>query len=189
MHGSSPSEAGPYLGRVAKKPVIVLGILLASPGLVIGVLWLIYLAISSPMKTRWETELRLQLTATDAYPELRDTLSPLGVMLGEEDGPWIAIDYRDTHAGMIASKAIARTRDGDLYEASEHFCGLFAAYANLQQTWRAEQAHAPGEPMSFAQYFAEYGPASLSELEAIESAPGSVTQAQLLRELGFSPLD
>lgn len=142
------------------------------------------------MKSEWESQLKAELTASDSYAELSNSISGLGVMLGEKHGNWIAIDYRDTHAGIIASKAVARMKDGTLLVGDEHYCGKFAVYSNFKQMWQSEQENASeSEKWSFKEYCTELGTAELLELEAIESTQDPELQRKLLVDLGFKPVD
>ncbi|MCA9274542.1 MAG: hypothetical protein KDA29_00795 [Phycisphaerales bacterium] len=167
-----------------------MGILLAVVVLIISGPWLAYWLLTSSMKSDWESQLTAQLTATDSYTELSNSLSGLGAMLGEEQGNWIAIDYRDTHAGIIASKAVARMKDGTLLVGDEHFCGRFAVYSNLKQMWQSEQENATeAEQWSFREYCTELGTAEMVELEALESTQDPELQQELLLKLGFNLLD
>ena len=173
-----------------KATIRVFSILLGVVVLIISLLWLAYWLLTSSMKSDWESQLTAQLTATDSYTELSNSLSGLGAMLGEEQGNWIAIDYRDTHAGIIASKAVARMRDGTLLESDEHHCGLFGIYSNLKQMWQSElEIASESERWSFREYCTELGTAELLELETIESTQEPERQRELLFKLGFYPVN
>lgn len=173
-----------------KSAIRVFGILLGVVVLVTSGLWLAYWLLTSSMKSEWESQLTAELTASDSYAELSNSISGLGVMLGDEQGNWIAIDYRDTHAGIIASKAVARMKDGTLLVGDEHYCGKFAVYSNFKQMWQSEQELASeSERWSFKEYCTELGTPELLELVAIESAQDPEKQRELLLELGFQPVD
>ncbi|MDF1809598.1 MAG: hypothetical protein P1U42_07880 [Phycisphaerales bacterium] len=130
--------------------------------------------------------MKSELTASDSYKEVSESISSLGVMLGQEDSNWIAIDYRDTHAGVVASKAVARTKDGKLYVSSQHFCGFFAAYSNLKQLWELEYPETTeSNRMELSQYCDLYGSEGLDDLVVLESTQDPKLQEQLLFLLGF----
>lgn len=172
-----------------KKLMMTLGILLGVVILLISLLSLAYRFIGLSKKSNWESELRTELTATDSYDELNTSISRLGVMLGNEHDNWIAIDYRDTHSGITASKAVVRMKDGTLLESGSHFCGLFAGYRHYKQSWEIEQEYASAsERLSFKEYCNRFGSEDLLELETIESTQDPQTQEQLLVRLGFKPV-
>lgn len=173
-----------------KKLVITLAVLAGTVVMLITGLWLLYTVFSSSMRSNWESELKTKLAASDSYPGLHDSLTSLGTMLGDEQGHWIAIDYRDTHAGIIASKAVARMKDGTLLESDEHYCGLFAIYTNFKNMWESEQEIASeSERSTFKEYCEDLGTDELLELVAIESAQDPEQQRDLLLQLGFQAVD
>ena len=172
-----------------KKLAIVLGTLLGIIILIITGLSLFYWYLASSMKSNWESDLRAELTATDSFDELNDSISSLGVMLGNKHGNWIAIDYRDNHNVVLASKAVVRMKDGTLLESDKHFCGSFAIYANYKQMWESEQESVnDSERWSFKEYCAAFGSDELLELESLESAQDPQAQQALLIQLGFVPI-
>ena len=70
--------------------------------------------------TRWESK-RL-LAAAKTTNELTEAVGKLGCFLTFPDNSWMAIRYRDTHGGILASSAIVRDSGGTWFESTEHYC-------------------------------------------------------------------
>ncbi len=68
--------------------------------------------------------------------ELEEAVGHLGVVLHTWDGGWIAVRYRDTHAGPIWSSAVARDSGGRWFVSSHHFCGRFMGYRQDREKGR-----------------------------------------------------
>ncbi len=71
------------------------------------------------------------LRAANSTAELREAVTPLGIFLQFPDGSWVAIRYRDSHAGLLwngNSSAVALFSDGSWYRSHHHFCGHFLVY-------------------------------------------------------------
>jgi hypothetical protein len=64
------------------------------------------------------------LSAAKTPIELRAAVTDLGAFVTPTNGGWIAIRYRDTHAGRVQSVSIARDSDGHWFECKRHFCGM-----------------------------------------------------------------
>ena len=60
------------------------------------------------------------------------SVGSLGIFLPFEDHSWMAIRYRDSHAGQVSSSSIVRDSGGSWFESSHHFCGMFTGYAHTR---------------------------------------------------------
>jgi hypothetical protein len=100
--------------------------------------------------------------------ELDEAVDYLGVVLHTRDGGWVAVRYRDTHAGPIWSSAVARDSGGRWFVSSQHFCGRFLSYRQ-----RKEQGK----------------PTDDTELAAIERCDTLDAARELLIGLGFGEAD
>lgn len=65
------------------------------------------------------------LAAASTQQQLKEAVGSLGAFFSFPDDSWMAIRYRDSHAGGIWSVAIARDSGGNWYQSREHFCGVF----------------------------------------------------------------
>jgi len=117
-----------------KRPLKVLAHCLLWP-IVFLAAYVTYLhLLIDPIFSRMESR---RLLSNAATPEqLEEAVGTLGVFYTFPDGSWLAIRYRDSHAGGIWSMAVARDSGGGWYQSSEHFCGAFSISSfemNLQK--------------------------------------------------------
>lgn len=70
---------------------------------------------------------RILEQAKDAN-DLKEAVGPLGIFLTFPDNSWMAIRYRDSHHGSLASSAVVLDSDGNWFHSNKHFCGAFAGY-------------------------------------------------------------
>lgn len=151
----------------------------------------------STLENKWRSELISSLTSIQSYDEAVDSISHLGVVLGDAEGSWVVIDYKDTHNEWIVSTAVARTKDGQFFQSPKHFCGRFSGYQSTKDSIAefkkliAEETDP--DPLEFLK-------AALSayEQDLVESNPPLNTldketdpdhQRELLIELGFEPIE
>jgi hypothetical protein len=73
--------------------------------------------------------------------ELAQAVGDLGVVLRLRDGGWVAVRYRDCHAGSLWSSAVARDSGGTWFVSSVHYCGRFEIY----RAWREQPERWPGD--------------------------------------------
>lgn len=94
----------------------------------------IVLFVFEPMTWQWRVRKGSVsiLRAAQSTNELRDAVGYLGIFIPQQNGSWIAIRYRDTHAGRVESLAIARDSGGGWFESTNHFCGTFLIYQREQ---------------------------------------------------------
>ena len=89
----------------------------------------------------WEWCTRLEskriLAAAQATNDLSAAVGTLGCFLTFTDHSWMAIRYRDSHGGKLASSAVVRDSDGAWFDSSEHFCGSFPAALHLVKKQQA----------------------------------------------------
>lgn len=83
-----------------------------------------------------------KLSAAKGEAELRDTIGGLGLFLESTNGWWIAIRYRDSHAGGIWSAAVAKDSGGQFYESHHHFCGTLSAFGRDWENYSAGKREA-----------------------------------------------
>lgn len=70
---------------------------------------------------------RKVLAKVSTTEQLQTAVGSLGIFLAFPDRSWIAIRYRDSHAGGIWSVAVARDSGGHWYQSHDHFCGAFSS--------------------------------------------------------------
>jgi len=63
------------------------------------------------------------LESSNSADDIKKAIRPDGLFLTFPDGSWIAIVYRDNHAGSVRSISFARDSSGQWYEGHHHFCG------------------------------------------------------------------
>jgi hypothetical protein len=129
------------------------------------------------------TESKALLLAARTSEDLKQAIGPYGAFVAAGDGSWIAIRYRDTHAGHILSLALALDSEGHWYESRRHFCGSLANW----KRWGEERLLRKSDPDLVAEpeiskpnrfpTFAEY--------DALYSATNLVVARQALLHLGF----
>jgi len=78
-----------------------------------------------------------KLKAAKSETELRDSIGRLGLFLESTNGWWIAISYRDSHAGGIWSVAVAKDSGGHFYQSHHHFCGTLSAFGRDWENYSA----------------------------------------------------
>lgn len=123
-------------------------------------------------------------------------ISNLGVMLGDPDGSWIAVDYRDTHHKRILSASVARTNGGEFYVSRKHFCGSLSGYQHAKdQVVELEvlvQESTSSEDIQILEEILESAKEDLNSQQhflAIDSEPDSEKQCEMLMKLDFQPMD
>lgn len=144
----------------------------------------------SAMVERWKQEIIADLTSSDQYEDIQPLISGLGTMLGTSESNWIAIDYRDTHNIQIDNIAIARMRDGRLFESKRHHCGSFAGYMNAKEEMEMAQSVMPEyEGMNLREYFAATDRENYLFFLDIAETADPEEQLVLLSKMGFEPVD
>lgn len=140
-------------------------------------------------RNRQDATARLS-SVTDA-DSARIAVGSLGTVLTFTNGAWMAIRYRDTHAGRVQSHALARTSDGRWLESERHFCGTIGGLDRRINEWRQADTERQTEWRSVMR---EIGPAwntnSLpSELDLLPllEASNLDSAVQALLRLGFRP--
>ena len=90
----------------------------------------------------WEYRVRREsiniLESAQTKSELVRAVGSLGIFLEFPDNSWMAIRYRDSHAGGIFSTAVALDSGGEWFESNKHFCGKFKIYPKMledQTSW------------------------------------------------------
>jgi len=105
---------------------------------VLAVTLVVLLLVFAVEPVTWHWRVRREslsaLATASSSNELRQAVGDLGIFIPIRDGSWIAIRYRDSHAGRIASLAIARDSGGGWFESDVHFCGAFNAYNHERQS-------------------------------------------------------
>lgn len=144
----------------------------------------------SAMVEQWKQEIIADLTSSDQYEDIQPLITRWGTMLGTPESNWIAIEYRDTHNIQIDNIAIARMRDGRLFESKRHHCGSFAGFRNVEEEMEMTQSFMPEyEGMSLREYLVasdqEYQLLFLDIAESVDPEE----QVQLLSKMGFKPID
>ena len=144
----------------------------------------------SAMVERWKQEIIADLTSSDQYEDIQPLITQLGTMLGTPESNWIAIEYRDTHNIQIDNIAIARMRDGRLFESKRHHCGTFAGVSSVQDEFAEIQTYMPEyEGMNLREYLVasdqEYRLIFLDIAESVDPEE----QMQLLKKMGFNPIE
>jgi hypothetical protein len=130
-----------------------------------------------------------RLSAANNEQSARAAVNSLGTFLSFTNRAWVAIRYRDTHAGRVQSHALARTSDGRWLESERHFCGTIRGLDRRIDDWRQADAERQAEWRSTMR---EIGPArntnSLpSELDLLPllEASNLDSAVQALLRLGF----
>jgi hypothetical protein len=156
---------------------------------VVFVLLLLLVFVGEPMTWHWRVrrESVAALSAAKTTNELQQVVGVLGVFIPIRDGSWVAIRYRDTHAGRIASLAVARDSGGNWFESDHHFCGAFAAY---RERLRMEEIRS--ELAKLGETDTNLTTSARSDtfvaLDAITSAASLDDARKQLSKLGFEPL-
>ena len=57
--------------------------------------------------------------------DLEKAVGDLEIVFRLRDGGWLAIRYRDCHAGRMWSSAVARDGGGSWFVSDSHYCGRF----------------------------------------------------------------
>ncbi len=144
----------------------------------------------SAMVERWKQEIIADLTSSDQYEDIQPLISRLGTMLGTPESNWIAIDYRDTHNIQIDNIAIARMRDGRLFESHRHHCGSFVGYMNAKEEMEMAQSVMPEyEGMTLREYWVATGQENYLFYLDIAEMIDPEEQVVLLSQMGFKPID
>jgi hypothetical protein len=151
----------------------------------------------STLENKWRSELISSLTSIQSYDEAVDSISHLGVVLGDAEGSWVVIDYKDTHNEWIVSTAVARTKDGQFFQSPKHFCGRFSGFQSTRDSaaeakkWLAEETDLKN--IEFYQEILSIADEDLSSnssgLLAIDKETDPDRQRELLIELGFEPIE
>jgi len=130
----------------------------------------------------WELRARREsihiLAKTDAKAELA---SASNLFLTFPDESWIAIRYRDLHAGGVHSTSIARDSGGQWFESSRHFCALFDGYRSSYEIYRLEKEL--GETEDF------HDSSGFESIHAVAMAPNLDSAREELIKMGFQPLN
>jgi hypothetical protein len=130
----------------------------------------------------WEMRARKDsiriLARTDAKDELA---SESNLFLTFPDESWIAIRYRDLHAGGVHSTSIARDSGGQWYESSRHFCALIDGYRSSYEMYRLERELGETEDFHVSSGF--------DSIHAVAMAPSLVSAREELIKMGFHPLN
>ena len=83
-----------------------------------------------PLNVMWSNrtshESKQLLLAARTTNELAQAVGQLGHFLSYPDHSWVAIRYRDTHSGMLASSAVVRDSGDAWFESTVHYCGAFS---------------------------------------------------------------
>ncbi|MEZ5326703.1 MAG: hypothetical protein R3F19_16780 [Verrucomicrobiales bacterium] len=146
--------------------------------------------VVEPATWHWRNrrEALTMLSAAKTTNELQQAVGGLGIFIPLRDGSWIAIRYRDTHAGRIESLAVARDSGESWFESDHHFCGAFSAYAHdgrLLEEIRSELAKlGERDTNTTSRARSEIFVA----LDAVFDAPSLEVGRQQLLKLGFEPL-
>lgn len=132
-----------------------------------------------------------RLSAANNEQSARAAVNSLGTFLTFTNDAWVAIRYRDTHAGPVQSHALARTSDGRWLESERHFCGTIGGLDRRIDDWRQADAQRQAEWLSMMR---EIGPArntnsvpSGLDLLPLLEASNLDSAVQALLRLGFRP--
>ena len=158
-------------------------------GLVAAVLLLILLIfVVDPASWHWRVrrEFLSILSAAKTTNELQSAVGHWGVLISLRDGSWIAIRYRDTHAGRIESLAIARDSGGSWFESDHHFCGAFSNYRVERQ--RQEEIRLEIAKTGDTNTVPEGSSGTSAILDAAFAAPSIEAGRKQLLKLGFQSL-
>ena len=133
--------------------------------------------------TRRDSTKALKVAQTEE--QLREAVKPWGVFITAKDGSWVAIRYRDSHAGGILSLALAKDSGGEWFESQRHFCGTLPSYA------RRRLEYAANTNMLVEMFPVRTNRFSMPSYQQLEPVFSAVT-LQALREalgnLGFKPM-
>ena len=148
------------------------------------------------LASQWQDELSAKLAGATTYLAASETISNLGVMLGDPDGSWIAVDYRDTHHKRIFSASVARTSSGEFFVSREHFCGSLSGYQKTKDRIAEleiliQESTSP-EDIQLYQDLLGWEEESMNSrplIQALDSESDPAKQRELLIELGFQPMD
>ncbi len=158
--------------------------------LAIALLLVLWPFVVDPAMWHWRVrqESVAILSAAESPSDLQQAVGSLGIFIPLHDGSWIAIRYRDTHAGRLYSLAIARDSGGNWYKSTYHFCGSFNIY-RIERKWqeddqleRAESGETGPSPAIRSK-----GSETLATLDAVFSAPSLESGRRQLLKLGFKP--
>lgn len=116
-----------------------------------------------------------QLKAAKSEAELRESVGGLGLFLESTNGWWIAIRYRDSHAGGIWSVAVAKDSDGEMHESHHHFCGKLSIFG---RDW---ESYSKGWKAATEQSEERVRQQQLEELEKLQGQRMKIQFPELLR--------
>jgi hypothetical protein len=162
---------------------------LAIVFLIIGLaIFIVLVAFPSPW-VEWrrasaEAESFEVLAKASTVEELTEAVGYLGVFLKTRAGDWLAVRYRDSHAGRIWSSAVVRDSAGKWYTSDFHFCGRF-------QMYRHRRAYEESDEVKQSPDLLDVGrmdPDPYHDLRAIEAAPDLTAARQILERMGFHPV-
>ncbi|MBL4698616.1 MAG: hypothetical protein JKX70_07270 [Phycisphaerales bacterium] len=149
------------------------------------------------LASQWQAESSAKLAGATTYQEASEMISDLGVMLGDPDASWIAVDYRDTHHNRILSASVARTSSGEFFVSRRHFCGSLSGYQHAKDQIvefevMVQESTSP-EDNQFWQELLDSAEESMmnnrSYLRAIDSESDSEKQREMLIILDFQSMD
>ena len=167
----------------------LLGALFLVVGFIVYALF-IYPAMWYPLTRRESLKILTQAKGTN---ELAQSVGRYGLLLQLTNGGWIAIRYRDTHHGMVASCAVARDSEGNWFESDRHFCGSLSFWPHLKETEAAEKEMREKYPELYTNKVSRAESdngifPSYREMMAIEAAMNMAAAREALRAIGFKPL-
>ncbi|HEY1174501.1 MAG TPA: hypothetical protein VGH19_24260 [Verrucomicrobiae bacterium] len=145
----------------------------------------------------WHSNVRREsiklLKAAQTTGDLTNAVGDWGIVIPLTNNQWIAIRYRDNHAGGIRSMAVASDSGGGWYESRRHFCGSLVAWVGEKRRLEAEeelQKLLSGESTrKVLTAKSENGlMPSYQEISAIELAPDLEKAREALKKIGFTEL-
>jgi hypothetical protein len=158
--------------------------------LAVLLLLLLLVFVVEPMTWHWRVrrESIATLSAAKTTNELQQAVGGLGIFIPIRDGSWIAIRYRDTHAGRIASLAVARDSGGSWFESDYHFCGAFAGYRHERRSMEEIRSELAKLGETDTNLTTRARSDTAAALDATYSAASLEDGRQQLSKLGFEPL-
>lgn len=138
---------------------------------------------------RFKRSLMQELSGVTDWKQAERAAGPLGVVLGNPDGLWVVIGYRDRHDFGHPSVAIAKTSGGEWYVSREHWCGQFRIYSHERDQWARGLHSAGADFQTMDEWVKADGAAFRVMLLAIDRASDAENQRAALLRAGFRPIE
>jgi hypothetical protein len=173
MAVSSVMHSRKNLKRIAIALAFLVALFILFPGYI--------LALIGPPLERMHAHRALSHAKTSE--ELKEAVGGLGAFFPLTNGAWVAISYRDSHAGPGFSCAVAHDSGGQWFYSDVHFCGRFRSYGATERQTR-EFAAVLEETNGYVEHWMKLKD---QDLFALATATNLVAARQSLIKLGFHP--